>query len=261
MRRRTEGYARWSDAVEWGGVGHTARAFALLDDVDRIARAADDGVLASLSGSTRASLLRQAGRHRLAATIDGRALLSVGGPRRDDDPYTRAAVLDAVVGLAADHLGQLHLTAARGLLQRARRCASADDPEWLAGRRPRLRIEWVSAELAMYSGDPTGACTHADAALLLAAAPDTPHRHRVKTSLIAAAAMATAGRSAEASDQAAQVGARAAEHGLLPLEWASSALRTGLNPSDTAGAADLARLRADLIRRGVPFEHRMTASG
>lgn len=261
MRRRTEGYARWSDAVEWGGVGHTARACSLLDDVDRIARVADDGVLASLSGSTRASLLRQAGRHRLAARLDGRALSRIGGPRSVEDPHARAAVLDAVVGLAADHLGQLHLTASRNLLRRARRCVVPGDPDWFAGRRPRLRIEWVSAELSMYSGEPDEACAHADAALTLAAGPDVPHRHQVKTSLIAAAAAATAGRSAEASQRAAQVSAAAAEHGLLPLAWASSALRTGLNPSDVALAADLARQRAELIRRGVPFEHRVTASG
>ncbi|AZG44943.1 hypothetical protein [Gordonia insulae] len=268
MGKRADGYVCWAQAVELGGMGHTARALTILTDVGRRARGADDGVLVSLAGSTRASLLRQAGRHRAAAGIDGAALSAVLSGQGDAElpgaaEWHRAAVLDAVVGLAADHLGRLHLAAAGRLLDRARAVVAPDegradegraDEGWLGGRRPRLRIAWVSAELAMYAGDPARATEHAREASELAAVDGTPERHRVKTMLIAAAAAATAGDPARANGLATEVTRRARDAALLPLEWASLALRQGIDPADAQVAGDLSRTRAGLIRRGVPFE-------
>ncbi|GAB92739.1 hypothetical protein [Gordonia rhizosphera] len=252
MRKRASGYGLWERAVQRGGVGHTAAAFTILNAVGRIAHADDDDVLASLALSTRASLLRQAGRHDAAAPLDGRALVYVGADP-GDDPWHRAAVLDAMVGLAADDLGLLRFDAARRLLARARRMMNDRDDDWFAGRRPRLRVEWVSAELAVYTGRPASACHHADAAMRLCEADDTPERHRVKTQLIAAAAAAAAGDVDIARDLAAHVTTRARDAGLLPLLWASLALRRGFDPADQGVEADLARVRAELIARGVPF--------
>ncbi|MFW0796116.1 hypothetical protein AAFP30_20045 [Gordonia sp. CPCC 205515] len=240
--------------MEQGGVGHTAAAIARLEVVLRLARSADDAALHSLALSTHASLVRQAGRHRAAATLDGRALLLAGIGRTGQ--WHRAATLDAVVGLAADNLGRYRFDAARRLLDRARTLADlelADDADWFGGRRPRLRTEWVSAELAMYSGDAPGARKHSDAALHLSRGEGTPERHRVKTLLIAAAADATAGDPRSARARAGEVTARARAAGLLPLEWASYALRQGLDPDDPDLGRQLLRTRTELIRRGVPF--------
>ncbi|MEE3848884.1 hypothetical protein VZC37_00965 [Gordonia sp. LSe1-13] len=241
-------------------MGHTAAAFAILESVVRSARPAGDTALESLALSTRASLLRQAGRHVEAAGFDGRALAVVGCTHPGRTAEHRAAILDGLVGLAADHLGQLHLGATGRLLGRARELAD-DDPGWLAGRRPRLRIEWVTAELAMYSGDGPGAVTHADAALALCRATDTPVRHVVKTTLISAAAAASAGDVRTAVERAVEVTERARAEGLLPLEWAALALRQGLDPADAEVGAGLSEARAQLVRHGVPFVGDATGGG
>ena len=267
MGECAHGRALWSAAVEQGGIGHTAGAFAILDEVERAGRRCGAPALESLALSTRASLLRQAGRHRNAAALDGRALLLVGSsgapePRNRTQTQThRAAVLDALVGLAADHLGQVHLAAARRLLARARGIADVADTAWLAGRRPLLRIEWVSAEVAIYSADSASALEHAQHARELCTVADTPLRHRVKTELIAAAAHAAAGDLLMAAQRAAEVTADARAGGLLPLEWASLALRHGLDPADEDVAGDLTRVRGLLVGRGVPFADERTAGG
>ncbi len=93
----------WTTAVVLGGQGHYARARAALDVLDRLTAGFSthsDRVLASLSASTRASFLRQSGRHALASTWDGRALAIVGGLPGDPE-----AACDALTGLAADALG------------------------------------------------------------------------------------------------------------------------------------------------------------
>lgn len=258
-------HAMWCQAVEQGGIGHTAGALAILEEVARAGRRSGVPALESLALSTRASLLRQAGRHRDAAAVDGRALRIVGPTAdsgQDERAVThRAAVLDALVGLAADHLGQLHLDAAHRLLTRAQDSLAADDDSWPAGRRPRLRIEWVSAELAIYSNEPTSALEHAERGLDLCAVADTPQRHRVKTALVAAAAHASAGHTEVAVRAAATVTDDARAAGLLPLEWASLALRHGLEPADQDVSAALLRARMLLTGHGVPFTGVSTPGG
>ena len=76
----------WAAAVSAGGDGNYARALTELATLERVAgvrarvSASTDPHLAvlSLCQSTRASLVRQAGRHHVSHGIDGRALLTVG---------------------------------------------------------------------------------------------------------------------------------------------------------------------------------------
>ncbi|MYR06245.1 hypothetical protein GTV32_07925 [Gordonia sp. SID5947] len=76
----------------------------------------------------------------------------------------------------------------------------------------------------------------------------------MKTDLIAAAAMAANGDLHHAAERASEVTRRAADAGLMPLQWASLALRNGLDPADGQVTAELTRTRSELIRRGVPFD-------
>lgn len=257
MGKQPAGYRRWAAAVERGGLGHTAAAWSLLEGAAQDARRTDDMALLSLTRSTTGSLWRQAGRHAIAYRWDGRALAVARRLGLDSVLPMRAATVDALVGLAADNLGLGRFSASARLLARARaeldRAGGAADDVWEGGRRQRLRIEWVSAELAMYSGDPTVASEHATRGERIAAAADTPERHRVKTRLIRAAAAACADDSAGALELAREVTGRAAGAGLLPLEWASWALRAGLDPDNSDTDDALRRTRAALVAGGVPF--------
>ncbi|MFW0784385.1 hypothetical protein AAFP35_07655 [Gordonia sp. CPCC 206044] len=238
--------------MERGGIGHTARALTMLDAVDASGRVAGDDVLRSLASSTRGSLLRQAGRHRDAVRHDG-AALRLAAANVADGAWWRAAFIDALVGLAADDLGMLRFGASDRLLSRAR-AVHADRPgQWWTDHRPHLRVEWVSTELAIYTGDPSRAVEHAEHGLRLADRDDVPVRHRVKTLLIAAAAAASSGDEQLARERASAAAAGARAHGLLPLYWASSSLLSALDPDDPDLSANVARSRSELIYRGVPF--------
>ena len=70
----------------------------------------------------------------------------------------------------------------------ARRGCSTTGPPRLA-----VRLAWVSAELAMASGDGAAAVGHAERAVELAAAFGSA-RHAVKSDVILAAALCSAGR-------------------------------------------------------------------
>jgi hypothetical protein len=98
------------------------------------------GPLVSLAHSTRASFLRQLGWHDRARRWDGRAMAMAGS-----DPEAGA---DALIGLAADALGVGRFAASAAALRRAGDLLTRSVP-------PRLpvRLAWVSAELAMATGD------------------------------------------------------------------------------------------------------------
>ncbi|WP_213263316.1 hypothetical protein [Gordonia amarae] len=266
---------RWRAAVLQGAVGYAARADTGLEALAADAARAGDTPIESLCRSTRASLLRQAGGHDKALILDARALSVIGLPTGEgatDDGWAYAARLDALVGLAADNLGRFAFGASMRLLGRARTLAGpVTDPatdreaggseaadweamDWECGVRPRLRCEWVSAELDLYRGDPAAARTHAQAGLgLLETLPaDRYTRHRVKTELIAAAVDAAAGRTDAAIERGQRCRQITAASGLLPLEWAATALLGGL-VSDPGIAADNQRLQAELTRRGMSF--------
>ncbi|MBT2266651.1 MULTISPECIES: hypothetical protein [Rhodococcus erythropolis group] len=211
-----------------GGQGHYARARAALDVLDRLTAGFSthsDRVLASLSASTRASFLRQSGRHALASTWDGRAVAIVGGLPGDPE-----AVCDALTGLAADALGCGRLPLGWRLLARCR--ASLDEGGlW----RQEIRIEWVSAELALAGGDFARAGRHAERAVELSGESESV-RHRVKSDLLRSAALTGTDPSA-AVTMAADVFARCRQYGLLPLAWASSMLIEGVSGGRTSPSA------------------------
>src|SRR5690242_17833870 len=98
----------WLRAVAAGGLGHYGSAVA---DLDAILRAQRRGPVVSLAHSTRASFLRQLGRHDRARRWDGRALTLAGSDRE--------AGADAFIGLAADALGVGRFAASATALRRA----------------------------------------------------------------------------------------------------------------------------------------------
>jgi len=198
---------RWLRAVAAGGQGRYATAFAELAELRRTAGAP----LVSLSHSTQASLLRQLGWHDRARGWDGCALARAG-----TDPHARA---DALVGLAADALGVGRLATSAALLGAA---------EGVTGPpRSGVRFAWVSAELAMASGDGAAAVTHARRGVELAE-PLASVRHRTKSDVVLAAALCCAGRLDDSRTLADGLLDRTAAHGLIPLRWAVASLLAGI---------------------------------
>lgn len=199
----------WLRAVAAGGQGRYSAARA---DLDELLRREPTGRLASLACSTHASFLRQTGWHELARGWDGRAWALAGG-----DPECAA---DAVVGLAADALGLGRFRASAALLERARRAQSKVSPP-----RQAIRLEWVSAELAMVTGVGATAVAHARRGVELAeSALPLLRRHRIKSDVVLAAALCSAGELDGARQTGATALASTAEYGLVPLHWAVACL-------------------------------------
>lgn len=227
-------WSAWYRAVALGGGGRYAAAGA---ELDRIERADTVDVLRSLAASTRAAHLRQAGRHDLAVSHDARALVLAAGCELENDgsgeSVRGAALCDALTGLAADDLGRGMFGASRRLLDRvkesltARAEAALTPGDWVWTERPALRLHWVEAELAMYTGDPARAIEHARAASEISGRCPSV-RHRIKTDLIGAAAAASAGDVPTATARALRVSDEAARFGQLPLQWAAAKLLDGI---------------------------------
>ena len=202
----------WWRAVAAGGQGRYGSAFA---DLDCIARTNASGALESLAFSTRASFLRQLGGHDAGRTWDGQAWAAAGS-----DP---SAAADALIGLAADALGVGRFALSDRLLRRA--SLGAD----LTGR-PAIRLAWVRAELAMFTGDGPAAVEHARRATELAGRW-TSARHAAKSQVVLAAALCSTG-----DVDASRLGADAAladteRLGLTPLSWASACLLADIGSS------------------------------
>lgn len=217
----------WLRAVALGGAGRYGAAHAELNAI-AVSR---PGRLASLALSTRASHVRQLGWHAQARGLDGRALAMAG-----TDAEARA---DALIGLAADALGLARFPLAHALLERAEPLSEHGDVRW-AWRLP-LRLAWVHAELAMMSGDGGRSLRYARTAEQLAR--DVPSvRHQVKTSMVLAAALSSAGDFDESALVAARGLQAAAANGLVPLRWALAAMLESLPASEEAG-----QRREDLV--------------
>lgn len=200
----------WLRAVAAGGQGRYGSA---RTDLATLIRAAPSGRLASLAHSTQASFLRQLGWHTLARGWDGRALALAGSDLE--------AGTDALIGLAADALGVGRFAASAALLSRAE---PLTEP---AGHRLAVRRAWVTAELAMATGDGQSAVRHAEVAVELAAAAESA-RHRVKSDVVLAAALCSAGdldRARAVSEAALEDAGRL---GLVPLRWAVACLLVDL---------------------------------
>ncbi|WP_406816961.1 hypothetical protein [Mycobacterium sp. M23085] len=208
----------WLRAVAAGGQGRYGAAFG---DLAVLRRSAPAGRLASLGMSTRGSFLRQLGWHTLARGWDGRALALAGG-----DPEAAA---DALIGLAADALGVGRFAAAATLLARADQVLAAANSEAPVPDRLPVRRRWVGAELAMARGDGDAAvCLAGEGVELAVAMASGPNggspRHRVKSEMVLAAALCSAGDLERARTVADDALATTGRLGLLPLRWALACL-------------------------------------
>ncbi|BBZ49349.1 hypothetical protein H7H82_08120 [Mycobacterium heidelbergense] len=225
----------WLRAVAAGGQGRYGSAYR---DLDTLRRGLPSPELLSLAHSTRGSFLRQLGWHTLARGWDGRALTLAGA-----DPE---ACADALIGLAADALGVGRFAAAATLLARV------DTRPGVVPDRLPVRRGWVAAELAMASGDGESAVRHAEEAVELSRAMGQPSaRHRVKSDVVLAAALCSAGD----VDRARTVAEAALDAtgclGLIPLRWALACLLIDIE-SVTFSAQKLLEIRdvcAGQVRR------------
>ncbi len=230
----TTPHQQWLRAVAAGGQGRYGSA---RGDLEALIRSAPAGRLASLAHSTQGSFLRQLGWHAWARRWDGRALTLAGADQE--------ASADALIGLAADALGVGRFAAAASLLGRV---------EQIPAHRVAVRRGWVAAELAMASGAGHAAVRHAEAAAELARAPVVgvvSERHRVKSAMILAAALCSAGN----LDRARLVGDpaldAAGQFGLIPLRWALACLLLDIG-SAAHSAEELQTVRdscANRVRR------------
>lgn len=232
----TTPHQRWLRAVAAGGQGRYASARA-----DLWALLREPGPLTSLAHSTQASFLRQLGGHNAARGWDGRAAVLAGA---DDE-----ARADALIGLAADALGVGRFAASATLLDRI--------PQINTGRLA-VRRSWVSAELAMMSGDGQTALNHAETACELAGT-GASMRHRIKSEVVLAGALCCASRIASARAVADAALDDTARLGLVPLRWALACLLGDIG-SVTATAAQLHVIRDDcatlVSHRGGQWQHR-----
>ena len=166
--------------------------------------------------------------------------MALAGPGADGE-----AGADALIGLAADALGVGRFAASARCLQRAQPVMSRRRTGAAAGA-----VAWVSAELAMARGDGVAAVGHAEHAVELAAKLGSA-RHAVKSDVILAAALCSAGeleRSRRVADAALEATARC---GLIPLRWALACLLADIG-SATHSAAQVVNVRdgcADTVRR------------
>lgn len=210
----------WLRAVAAAGQGRYGSAQA---DLAVLRREKRTGPLVSLACSTQASFLRQLGHHRLARGWDGRALALAEGA--GDSALGVAAGIDALIGLAADALGIGRLAASARLLERAHELIEANDAGVGVPPRSAIRLAWVSAELAMAAGEGAIATRHAEHGVELAEqASPRLCRHRIKSDVVLAAALCSAGslsRSRVIADEALN---DTLEHGLVPLRWALTCL-------------------------------------
>ena len=225
----------WLRAVAAGGQGRYASAYA---DLATLRRRVGAGPLASLAHSTHGSFLRQLGWHALARGWDGRAFALAG-----DDPEARA---DALIGLAADALGIGRFAAAATLLTRAD--AALDGAPLAAPTADRLAVRrgWVGAELAMASGDGWNAVRRAEEAVEKAREmAGGSARHRVKSDVVLAAALCSAGAVERARAVAQAAFETAAPLRLIPLRWALACLLidTGSVTVEAQGLPELVQIR------------------
>jgi len=226
----------WLRAVVAGGQGRYGSAMADLAGVCQLRRG---GPLVSLAHSTKASFLRQLGWHDRARRWDGRAMALAGSDLE--------AGADGLIGLAADALGVGRFAASAAALRRAAELLTGSVP-------PRLpvRLAWVSAELAMAGGDGAAAVGHAERAVELAAVFGSA-RHTVKSDVILAAALCSAGDIASSRTVADAAFDAAERLGIIPLCWALACLLADIG-SARHTATEVLRIRnecaATVRRRG-----------
>jgi hypothetical protein len=222
--------------VALGGQGRYAGAAALLE-----ALAADPRTpraLAAHAAVTRASHLRQLGGHVAAARFDGLGIRLAAAAGRSESGAAelgidaRAALVDGLVGLAADAIGRADAATAASLLTRADVVL-----EDCVAPRPAIRAGWVRAELALLRGDPAAA-VRAAAEAVTGARRWGSARHLLKSRLVAEVAGLVAARPGlpgvvdatedTGSARLEALAGEAGELGLVPLRWAALLAATGL---------------------------------
>ncbi|MGW4483807.1 hypothetical protein ACWEOE_08190 [Amycolatopsis sp. NPDC004368] len=227
-------------AVVLGAQGRYAAAATVLADLRR----ATDPVVASLAATTLASHRRQLGGHVAARALDGRALAVLDGRVGTTDPNgldATGARADALLGLAADNLALGRLTAARRLAARA----AATDDRW----RATVRGGWVGAEIELAAGRPREAIAPARRAAETARVHGS-RRHIVKSDIVLAVALATAGEVDErttALDVVTNAANAAEKYELYSLIWVAARVAADLDP----GHAEKYRFRSREVLHAV----------
>lgn len=222
----------WLRAVAAGGQGRYASARV---DLSKLFRRV--GPERALAYSTEASFLRQLGWHSRARRWDGRALALAGSDAE--------AAADALIGLAADALGVGRFGASARALDRAAELIAPSAPP-----RLRVRLGWVSAELAMARGDGAVAVSHAERAVGDAEALGSV-RHKLKSSVVLAAARCSAGDLDGARSMADAALDETRRLGMVPLQWALACLLADIGSAEHS-SQDMAAVRdvcADTVRR------------
>ncbi|EHR59491.1 hypothetical protein [Saccharomonospora cyanea] len=223
----------WLQGVVFGACGRYAAAASLLEPLSRHR----DALVASLAASALASHRRQLGGHAAALRLDGMALRRAaeaeppgGSGWRCDDPDgldAAGALVDALLGLAADHLGLGRLAASGALVARAAQVVAVSGC-W----RAETRLGWVRAELALASGRPADGVLPAKRALAIAERRGA-HRHAAKSALVLGAALAAVGEREGVERARALVEsalAAAERNGWRSLTWPALALLADLEP-------------------------------
>ncbi|VBA47941.1 hypothetical protein LAUMK191_01019 [Mycobacterium attenuatum] len=231
----------WLRSVAAGGQGRYGSAYS---DLEWLRRRVPTGRLASLAHSTQGSFLRQLGWHTLARGWDGRALALAGA-----DPEARG---DALIGLAADALGVGRFAVSATLLTRADAVLDTAELPADAADRLAVRRSWVAAELSMASGAAATAVDRAMQSVELARTTmGGSARHRVKSEVVLAAALCSAGAVEPARGAAEQALEATRRLGLVPLRWALACLLIDIG-SVTFSTRQLREIRdicADQVRR------------
>jgi hypothetical protein len=240
---------RWLLGVCLGATGRYGQAWEVLDVVLAGPPSSPAMRLGSaLAASCSASLHRQIGEHARAEELDEQGLawartLGAGGTE---------VLLDCAIGHTADAIGQDDLATARRrlLLVESALSEAGDAARW----RPRVRLAWVRAEVALLAGDGRAAVAAASGALELSEAAAAP-RHVAKSQLFLGVAQATMGQPGAA---ATLRGAAAAAEGLgcRPLVWpARAVLGVVLPPGEQAdGCLTSARQVVEAIAADLPGE-------
>lgn len=223
-----------------GAFGRYLPAWSALDRAENTV--ATQPVLSSLIHSLRGSHLRQIGAVEEAAAEDAQALdlvVQIGDERALAEPLSLAAVIDARLGVAADGIAaggaeeatrQLRLVEELLASANNARADAAPVADGFFGLwRLRTRTAWVSAELALLTGETERARSHAERACRESAAGSP--RHRVKTEAIRAAVAVAQGDHQAASVAVRSVWPLALRHGWLSLVWPLALIGLDADPS------------------------------
>lgn len=230
----------WDAAVVLGAFGRYLPAWSVLDRAENPADT--QPVLSSLIHSLRGSHLRQIGAVEEAAAQDAQALdlvVQLGDERALAAPMSLAAVIDARLGVAADGIAAGRADEATRQLRLVEELlASADnsvadtapDADRFFGRwRLRTRTDWVSAELALLTGEIERARSHAERACRESCAGSP--RHRSKSEAIRAAVAVAQGDHQAARGAVDAVWPVVLRHGWLSLVWPLALIGLDADPS------------------------------